>query len=685
MLTTLILLFGILQSASSYEFESTELYSGTGGAEMWTCNQGIQKLTFDFVSQTPKKIYYDKFCAYPPATGSLLLCAQYLLEGQDETFMKKIIEKTVDTCRRYSSYHYDEDYFWNQLHNATSNHVAFDDIKNHTAPLYVNMMPNKTLVDPIYIGYTNYYRNIDSGTWFSVGFCAFFLLLLLLGAIHNFMRLIFLKGFNNLKIVKQFQSKVLFSTLLPGGKFSDIYEWKFLSILIPNMVQFLVDVMIFIIQMVFYCKDYKQNEGYFFGTSTYVWQRAVADRTGIMSFGKIPLLILFAGRNNFLLWVTGWSYSTFLHFHKIVAYWMALDALIHSVAWTCIESGRYVRNLKQTYFACGVAATVICFVMIGATLYPLRRFYYEYFLTLHIIFAIAFIIMCWYHCNILGWMEWLVAACAVWFFDRLVRVIRCAAFGWRTATVTVVGDEMFKVEVPKPIWWFHKPGTYCYVYFAGWIFWENHPFTTVLEDNNICAYIKVKKGVTYRIWNKLNANGGSMQWKVNFEGPYGGEMAPAIRKYNDVLLIAGGSGVPGILEHAAQAKTGKLVWVAQHLSQIHVYGSLLLKLSIDVEIFVTRDHGEAKSCTIHDLLSDSESSSEDDKKVAEMQGQVTVHFERPNMFEVIDSYITDNQGDNVAIVACGPPRMMDDLRHVISAKVTSWKKSVDFFDEFQIW
>lgn len=36
--------------------------------------------------------------------------------------------------------------------------------------------------------------------------------------------------------------------------------------------------------------------------------RYVADRTGIMSFYNLPLLWLLAGRNDFLLWITGWSY-----------------------------------------------------------------------------------------------------------------------------------------------------------------------------------------------------------------------------------------------------------------------------------------------------------------------------------------------------------------------------------------
>lgn len=38
--------------------------------------------------------------------------------------------------------------------------------------------------------------------------------------------------------------------------------------------------------------------------------RYVADRTGIMSFYNLPLLFACSGRNDVVLWITGWSYGT---------------------------------------------------------------------------------------------------------------------------------------------------------------------------------------------------------------------------------------------------------------------------------------------------------------------------------------------------------------------------------------
>ena len=38
----------------------------------------------------------------------------------------------------------------------------------------------------------------------------------------------------------------------------------------------------------------------------------IATRTGIVTLYLVPLLVLFAGRNNFMQWLTGWKFSTYM-------------------------------------------------------------------------------------------------------------------------------------------------------------------------------------------------------------------------------------------------------------------------------------------------------------------------------------------------------------------------------------
>ena len=672
-----------------------------GSAEYWTCDTGVALFTFDY---TPLGLgsyshLYDAICGYPPAVGSILICSVELSYDKSEAYQEKIFKTAKKSCDKYSSYHYHWTYYKEQYENATKYYQPLDQISNISLPIYAPTTPNLTSLELEYKGYRGYYFDLDSGTWFSVGICGYFLLLIVISAIHNFFRATGISSsINNSKFSKLCQKYVIFPTLLPNGKFAQEYGWTYFSGLFPNRIQFITDVFLFGLQIAFYCVSYEYKGTWWFGSPDHAWQRFVADRTGIMAFGKIPLLILFAGRNNFLLYITGWSYSTFLHFHKVVACWMALDALIHSVAYTFNSLGYYVVYLHDPYFACGVAATVICGVILLQAMHPFRKFFYEYFLTIHVVLAICFIIMCWYHCRALGWLEWLIASCCVWFLDRLIRVIRMSAFGWRTATVTAVDEQIMKVEVPKPAWWFYSPGNYSYIYFAGWIFWENHPFTTVLEGNNLCAYIRVKRGVTYRMWNKLVANNNKLQCKVCLEGPYGGGGSPKLSKYEESLLVAGGSGAPGILENAAKATKGKMIWVAQSLQTVKAYQPLLEKVNIEIDLYLTKQDGSNRACTVQDLFSGSESEnlstessgkeSDSDKNV-ELKGDhlsnITINYGRPNLHELINASVRDSSSKSIGIMACGPPVMMDDIRNTITENVTTWDKSVDFFDEFQIW
>jgi hypothetical protein len=65
-----------------------------------------------------------------------------------------------------------------------------------------------------------------------------------------------------------------------------------------------------------------------------VWREIMAYvlfRTGVYAYIMAPLLFLFAGRNNILLWLTNWSHSTFLVLHRWIARIFTLQAILHSV------------------------------------------------------------------------------------------------------------------------------------------------------------------------------------------------------------------------------------------------------------------------------------------------------------------------------------------------------------------
>lgn len=60
----------------------------------------------------------------------------------------------------------------------------------------------------------------------------------------------------------------------------------------------------------------------------------VGNRTGTLSLVNTAIAILFAGRNNLLINLTGWSQTTFLALHRWSARVATVQAVAHSIAYT---------------------------------------------------------------------------------------------------------------------------------------------------------------------------------------------------------------------------------------------------------------------------------------------------------------------------------------------------------------
>ncbi|KAJ3043479.1 hypothetical protein HDV00_004867 [Rhizophlyctis rosea] len=333
----------------------------------------------------------------------------------------------------------------------------------------------------------------------------------------------------------------------------------------------------------------------------------IAYRTGHISFALLPLTILFSGRNNFLLWCTNWSYSTFILLHRWIARMFALHAIIHSIALLLITqaTGNYI--VTDPYWQWGIVATVLtCFMLVLSTLW-FRRKSYEIFLILHILLAVFVIAGCWYHI-ILRWdwnfyMNWLYAAVAVWAFDRFLRFVWVVKNGVRKSVVREVGPDHVRVDIPG-VRWVAKPGYVAYAYFPTLIPtqpWQNHPFsitstallahparstssspssTPVTKDipteksavssvlvqevqpstasstpttPGVTMIIKKSSGLTKLLQNHANL-------LTLLDGPYLQNHADAILNCDRVLLIGGGIGIMGLTAWVGHHSNIKLAW-----------------------------------------------------------------------------------------------------------------------------
>lgn len=340
------------------------------------------------------------------------------------------------------------------------------------------------------------------------------------------------------------------------------------------------------------------------------WQEImgyVSARTGVLAFALAPLVILLSGRNNVLLWCTNWSHSTYMLLHRWVARIFALQVILHSI--TELELYRRMGELAteqvSEYWIWGIVATLSVVIMIVVSGLFFRRLSYEIFLIIHIIMAVFVIAGSWYHVEVLftrkwGYELWLYAACAVWFSDRLLRVLRILKNGVRRAEVTDVSEGIVRVDV-KDVRWEAVPGKHTYAYFPTLNPlrpWENHPFsviptalltsrghstatsslsassqhsaddiekmgtsTTITTETRtgststagISLYVRKSSGLT----NALRTHSSLL---TLLDGPYPNNSTSAVLKTDRLIIIAGGIGITATLPFIAHHSNVKLHW-----------------------------------------------------------------------------------------------------------------------------
>ncbi|KAI1843339.1 hypothetical protein JX266_010513 [Neoarthrinium moseri] len=332
-------------------------------------------------------------------------------------------------------------------------------------------------------------------------------------------------------------------------------------------------------------------------------------RTGALAYIIAPLIFLFAGRNNILLWLTNWSHSTFLVLHRWVARIFAIQAILHSILAVVLHKHNetYDVQVSQPYWIWGIVATLCTVILTFGSSLHIRSYKYELFLVVHIVLSVVLVVGCWYHAYDLykflgGYLDWMYAIAAVWFTDRLVRVVRIMGHGPCRAKLTNIGDDYVRIDIPG-IYLGAEPGKHIYVYFPTITplrFWENHPFSVLstallpgiqntstggttgdvsdtpgspmhdVEKSNkgsvqekplrnlhpaagLTLYVRRSKGTT----KLLQANNDLM---VLLEGPYLNNSTRQLLRCDRLLLISGGIGITAVLPFASRHWNVKLAW-----------------------------------------------------------------------------------------------------------------------------
>ncbi|KAK6336195.1 hypothetical protein TWF696_001758 [Orbilia brochopaga] len=454
----------------------------------------------------------------------------------------------------------------------------------------------------------------------------------------------------------------------------------------PTIGQTLYVVLFLILNIIFTCIGYESRQpSAWYANRYYEILSYVMYRTGVFGYILAPLVFLFAGRNNFLLWTTNWSHSTFIILHRWVARIFALQSLLHSVLAVYIykKEGMYDMEVVKPYWIWGIVATVAVVILTFGSQLFVRSFAYEVFLLTHIVFSVIVIVGFWYHAYDLykwlgGYQTWIYCIIAVWFFDRLIRVARVVVAGPRRAKVTELGGDYVRIDIAG-VRWGSEPGKHVYTYFPTLHPlrpWENHPFSVLstallqpcvsnsdgvsgsqdsierveeprsssgsdVEKNEafksqvqrvsqrihratvgLTIYVKKSTGAT----KLLGANDSLLTF---IEGPYPNNSTTEVLRCDRLLLISGGIGVTGLLPFVNNHWNVKLAWSVK----------------------------ESARCLVDDLQPALDSIRDKDVRIGR----------RLDIRQLIDDE-ADAGWEKVGVVVSGPGSLCDDVRvAVVSA------------------
>ncbi|CDF90675.1 ZYBA0S08-00298g1_1 [Zygosaccharomyces bailii CLIB 213] len=601
--------------------------------------------------------------------------------------------------------------------------------------------------NPVYVKHSAQLRqmNMKRGQWWGAGLMGFWALLVLVSSIEHLGSRFFPNAMMKWKqamarspMARLWRKHVTMPALLNNKHTTRNIVGGVLPTRFESLTLFCYFVLIVIGEAVNY--SYYSHDTYWTEKRQQI-SRYVGDRSAIMTMFILIPTYLFAGRKNFLLWLTGWKMSTFYAFHKWLARMAIFSAFVHTI--TMLINSYWIKKIhtrKYTkWWRWGSVAMVCGGIILFQSAPLIRTRMYDVFLYGHIVLACFFLIGVWIHTQTLGYGEYAYSIAAVWCFDRFMRFMKISQFGLRLAHIKLVSEDILVMTVPSVLT-LKKPsaGSFGYVYFLeGWNFFQSHPFSVIQEDNgDIKLLIRVKNGITKKVYSRLLNNPDQMCYtRVAIEGFYG-EYKPAF-SYDQVIMIGGGNGVVGLYEYvkdiAQKKKDGKcnvkfvkFYWTVRHWHSIEWLLPELLKLKefdfVQPIVYVTRQESRGKGgerlayaldenpSTPSDRSQDEIEVNEegttpepDDKEETKIKADIVgvtaevnsesdlphVEFRssRPNVAELLHEDINElDSSDNIMVMSCAHNNMCDDVRKSVACEVGEQRIGrIDLAELLQVW
>ena len=305
-----------------------------------------------------------------------------------------------------------------------------------------------------------------------------------------------------------------------------------------------------------------------------------ADRTSLLFVANLPLLYLFAAKNQPIKILTGYSYESLNIFHRRLGEVMCLLALLHSLGmvgvwYTILRPGgvTLVKFLLIKMILLGIGALVTYELIYFTSFGSFRQRWYELFLGLHVVLQAAALILVWFHHH--GSRPYVGVALGIFLIDRLI--CRMSIKGTTVpASLEVMGDKK-TVALSSSIPINQQRSLISYLcgtsnITSGWKTTEHvfltvpslahkhiiqaHPFTIASpapspgdKEANLKLLIRAQDGFSADLLRYAHTHS---TVTIRLDGPYGSQSAVNMLQSSDnAILVAGGSGI---------AVTWPLVW-----------------------------------------------------------------------------------------------------------------------------
>ncbi|EOD46274.1 putative ferric reductase transmembrane component protein [Neofusicoccum parvum UCRNP2] len=306
-----------------------------------------------------------------------------------------------------------------------------------------------------------------------------------------------------------------------------------------------------------------------------------ADRCGMLIALNLPLLYLFAAKNQPITWLTGYSYESLNILHRRLGELLCLLALLHGLGMFAVWYG-LLRHLDFS-LARFVFTRVVSFGLLAFVCYELlyltslrtfRALFYELFLALHVALqTLALVFLFIHHARSRLWVG---IALLIFVVDRLVYRLAIKSTHLR-ADLTILPDGQTvrlssNWSIPSSTW---GQQLYRRTVLRGWnapdhVFisipalgslhaLQAHPFTIATpapskprvslhpHDNDdgrhawLSLLVRARSGFSQALLRHAQTNSSTL---VRLDGPYGSTRPlRLLQSSNLAVVVAGGSGV----------------------------------------------------------------------------------------------------------------------------------------------